>query len=366
MLKLTADRKSLCEAIQRASQGLSSRPQNLVHAGMLIKLDPISGMLEITASDGDVAFTAFVLADTSDSGKIILPGKMLSEISRYFTGNSVSVECRETTAKVISGKSEFTLSLSPGEDYPKWSKSPEPLGRLDAGIFADSVKSVSVAASRIHPVMRGMRLELEDEKLLMTCTDGSRMAFASPVLDAATLKTGIARPSPILAPAAVIDRFSRVTEGEVSFGWTDGINLLGLWTKGLEMVTPLTAGEFHKSWVMIREEHDPQLPVDAIELTRMVKIAALAAGDQGTVKLGFSGGITVQASGDAGYSEVLDADPSGVASFPESLEFTPQYLLDGLTGENVTLSWTGRALMMNSAGRRYLCQPRRKLTIGSS
>src|SRR5271166_1437001 len=208
LLAFNADRKALCEAIAAASQGLSSRPQNPVHAGMLVTLGHENGFhdgsVALTASDGWVTFRSLISASHEEDGSFILPGKLLGEISRYFTGDSVSLESEGSSVTLISGKSRFTLSSTPGEEYPGWSKSPEPLGKLDAGAFSDAVKSVAVAAKRDHPVQRGMRLAIEGDRLLMTATDGSRMAFASPQLSAVTLKTDA--PVPILAPAAVLDR----------------------------------------------------------------------------------------------------------------------------------------------------------------
>ena len=363
MLAFSADRKELVSAITRAAQGLSSRPQNPVHAGMLV-----TGMTEgisLTASDGDVTFTSSCGADITGTGSVIIPGRMLAEISRYFTGESVSLECgdpslgEDPVAVIISGKSRFTLEISPGEKYPRWSETPGALGTLDAADFASAVKAILSCASRVHPVMRGIRMELSDGRLLLTATDGSRMAFACPQVSTA----GENVPAAILAPSAVLGHFAAACEGEVSFGWGDGVNLLGLRSQGLEMVTPLIAGEFHKSWVMIQEDHEPVVTADAAELAQMTRMAALAAGDQGAVTLDFADVLTVRASGSAGYSGEL---PLEGKPDPRVLDFAPQYLLDASQGEKVSLAWTGRALMIISDHCRTLIQPRRRITTGIS
>ena len=123
MLAFSADRKPLAEAIIRASQGLSNRPQNPVHAGMLITSTGTE-ILHLTASDGDVTFTASCDADITGNGSCILPGRMLAEISRYFTGDAVIFEEKDTTAEITTGKSSFTLSSSDAEKFPSWEKSP--------------------------------------------------------------------------------------------------------------------------------------------------------------------------------------------------------------------------------------------------
>ena len=356
MLSFTADRKLFCSAVARAAAGLPQRPLNPVHAGMLVASSSTE-RVRMTASDGYVTFTASCEAVATYPESMILPGRMLTEISRYFTGDRVEMRHERKTVTLTSGKSSFSLSCSNGEDYPSWLKPPHPLGKLNAGEFADAVKSVVTASKRDHPVQRGMRLAIEDDRLLMTCTDSSRMAFACPRME---IVAADLIPDPVLAPAVILERFARVAEDEVSLGWSSGkVNLIGVSTPGLEVSAPYVQGKLPDSWVMIRDDYQPQVTLDGAELTQLVKMAALAAGDKGAVQLDFSDVLTVSAAGDAGYSGEMETEG---ALTPVTLEFTPQYLLDGLTGENVTLAFTGRALLMIGDGYRYILQPRRKLT----
>ena len=356
MLAFSASREGFCQMIAEASQGLSSRPQNPVHAGMLLATSG-TGKLYCTASDGDVTFSSSCDAAITGSESIILPGGILREMSRFLPGDIVELECTATTAVITCGKSRFTLSSIPGEDYPSWPSPPEALGKLPAEDFISAVKIVSAAAKKDHPIQRGMRLAIKDDHLQMTCTDGSRMAYASLPLARTLLTPG----DPVLAPAAVLERFSRVAEGEVSAGWEG--NLLGLSCDDLEMSAPQVSGEFPKTWTMILKDHEPVMTVNVPELSQMIKMAAVTVGDKGAVTLEFSDKAAGYLSaGSPGYLGVLETKGS---LEPRILDFTPQYLLDGLHGEEVSLSWTGRALMIEGDGYRYLCQPRRKLTLGT-
>ena len=352
MLTFSASRESFCQMIAGASQGLSSRPQNPVHAGMLLASSG-TGKLYCTASDGDVTFSSSCDAAITGSESVILPGALLREITRYLTGDLVELECHGNTAVITAGKSRVSLSFIPGEDYPSWPSPPEALAKLEG--FAEAVKIVSLAAKKDHPVLRGMRMAIEEDHLQMTCTDGNRMAHAALPAERTLLTPG----DPVLAPTVILERFSRISEGEVSLGWEG--NLLGLSCDDLEMTAPQVSGEFPKTWTMILKDHEPVMTVNVPELSQMIKMAAVTAGDKGAVTLEFSdtGQLAV---GTSGYLGVMET--RGTLE-PRILDFTPQYLLDGLHGEEVSLSWTGRALMIEGDGYRYLCQPRRKLTLGT-
>src|SRR6266705_1220721 len=349
MIAFTSHGKDLAAAIAKAAAGLPSRPVNPVHAGMLLQVGGLSGappgMIRITASDGQVAFSSTCDAAITEHDSVILPGRMLSEFSRYF-GKSVSFESDGNSAVFTSGKSRFSLNASPGSRFPKWLEFPDVLGKLDGEDFTEAVKVVTVAAARNDPVLRAVRMEINDGKLLMLSTDRSRMALAAPVITALTLKADTVPHSPVLVPSSVLERFSHVLgEDEVSFGWN--ASLAGIATEGLVVTAPQVAGEFVKGWEMITRDYPPDVSTDADALLDAVKMAALAAGDRGTVRLAFAEELTGSASGDAGYHGELEWLGSSEGE-PRVLDFTPRYLIDGITAckDQLSLSWTGRALLM--------------------
>ena len=377
MITFTADGKDLAAAIAKAAPGLSSRPVNPIHAGILLQAGGLSGappgMIRITASDGEVAFSALVDAAIEEHDSVIIPGRMLSEFSRYF-GKVVSFESDGNNAIITSGKSRFMLNVQPGAKFPQWLGFPDVLGKLDSEDFADAVKAVNVSAARNDMVLRGIRLEIKDDKLLMVSTDRSRMTLASPQLTAVTLRADVAPPPPVLVSASILERFSHVLEKEVSFGWSG--NLTGVATEGLIVTAPQISGDFVKGWEMITRDYPPYVSVDPVQLLDEVRAAALAAGDRGTVGLTFGKkALMVKASSDSGYhgelewlatTEETDAGIGKLIAESRVLEFTPKYLIDGITAcrDQLSLSYTGRALLLCGEDVRYLVQPRRAISTG--
>src|SRR5262249_36850647 len=83
--------------------------------------------------------------------------------------------------EITCGSARFTLPTMPVEDYPTLPEMPETAGTVEAGPFAAAVAQVAVAAGRDDtlPMLTGVRVELEGEKLTLLATDRYRRAGAA-------------------------------------------------------------------------------------------------------------------------------------------------------------------------------------------
>src|SRR5690606_42122454 len=77
------------------------------------------------------------------------------------------------------GASRFTLLTMPVEDYPALPQMPELSGTIDADVLTEAVNQVTIAASRDEtlPLLTGVRVEIEGEKLTLMATDRYRLAM---------------------------------------------------------------------------------------------------------------------------------------------------------------------------------------------
>jgi DNA polymerase III subunit beta len=371
MLAFSADRADLANAISRASQGLASNPPQPIYAGMLFSAE--NGELTITASDGDMTFSAGLNAkvhsdENPDSpGQVLIPGKMISEISRYFTGKTITVDYRNGgTAEITAGRAKFTLSADSGKKYPKWQDPPAPVGLLDAEEFAMAVRRVAPAASKSHPVMRGMYLAPIDGRLYIAATDRFRMAVMAPewIRHKDESRDDV---FPALTGKSVLERFAKAagdddTYGTVTLGWNEKI--IGMGIPGLQATSRLLSGIFPKDWKSILD-NAPQFCVtfDAAELTRVVKMALLAAGE-GRVDLTFDGNdlhVTASQQGRT-FSDYLDVEYDGDEI---TIAMGAQILLDGLSGcrgeAKIAMTTAGSPVFLRSGSYNYMCQPRRDM-----
>jgi DNA polymerase-3 subunit beta len=327
---------------------------------------PEPSIIELVASDGQITFMAQLAAQVHSGGTVILPGKMLSEISKYWTGDSVAVEHEGTTAKIMASRSQFVLSASPGEKYPSWDDAPEPLGEMDAEDFSDAVKKITPASGKNIPGIAygAVRIVPQLGQLHMVCTDGSSMAVMSPSFMAiADLDKD---PSPVyhdgaLVPVGMTERFARITEGKVRIGWSKG--LVSVKSPGLTVVSRQISGDFPKWEKVLQAAPDDWVTADTSELTRLVKTAQLASSDD-RVELTFDGNdLNVSAAGQEGRaSGYTDTDFSGETI---SFLFGGNRVLDALRGcgDQVRIGFTAplKAVYFRSEDLTFLVQPRRDL-----
>lgn len=364
MTSFTADRIELGSAIARAAQGLPSRPVQPVYAGMLFTVIPDMGIVQITASDGEVTFMAACFAGgVEGEGSFILPGKVIADIFKYLAGENVTIAYSGQEAVISAGKSLYRFPAVEGEKYPAWGHDVETkyLGTVDGAEFADTVRYVAPAASKSdsRPTLRTVALSLSDDNLTMIATDSYRMAMVSPSWSPSLHDED--PPEQVLIPSWVMERFARVVDEEVAIGWDGALVTLG--TQGLKVIARQIAGKY-LDWrkVIARKElADLRATADVLELTRMVKAATLVAGDERGIRLMFADdSIYVRAKGNGSSDERIPAEYDG-----ETVEFIigPQMILDGLAGcdQEVTFSFSSNPLQpvfMEDEGFEYFMQPR--------
>ena len=85
------------------------------------------------------------------------------------TGSRLTIAC---------GSARFTLPTMPVDDYPTLPSMPTTAGTVDGAEFAAAVAQVAVAAGRDDtlPMLTGVRLEIDGDKLTLAATDRYRLA----------------------------------------------------------------------------------------------------------------------------------------------------------------------------------------------
>jgi DNA polymerase-3 subunit beta len=234
----------------------------------------------------------------------------------------------------------------PVEDYPALPEMPTVAGAIDSDDFAQAVSQVAIAAGRDDtlPVLTGVRLDMEGEKLTMIATDRYRLAIRD-----LTWRPGTADASMhALVPAKTLsDTAKAMAAGkEVTVALSHGgvgEGLIGFSGAGRRTTTRLLDGEFPKVRSILPESHGAQATVSAAAMAEVVKRVSLVAERNTPVRLSFAEGVlTVEAGGtdDARASESMDAIYEGEEM---TIAFNPQFLLDGLSAiasDTAVLSFT--------------------------
>lgn len=330
-MKFRVERDVLAEAVTWTARTLPTRPPAPVLAGVLIEADA-SGVLSLSSFDYDVSARSHIAAEVSEPGSVLVSGRLLAEISRSLPNKPVDVMLDGTRLSMTCGASRFTLLTMPVEDYPALPTMPERSGTIDGDDLLHAVNQVGVAASRDDtlPLLTGVRVEIEGEKLTFLATDRYRLALKELTWKPAwpDLSTvALVRARTLNDVAKSLGSAGDVT---VALATGQGVDLVGFEAGGRQTTSLLVDGDYPP----VRRLFPDETPIHAVvptgALIDAAKRVALVAERNTPIRLSFSEGQVVLDAGqgdDAQASEALEATLEGEDI---SVAFNPQFLLDGL------------------------------------
>lgn len=343
-MKFTVERDVLSEAVTWTARTLPQRPPAPVLSGIVIDADA-DGTLRLSSFDYDVSSRIEISGEVEEPGRVLVSGRLLADISKALPDRPVEFVLEGTKTVVTCGSSRFTLSTMPVDEYPALPAMPEASGKITQRELAEAVAQVSIAASRDEtlPLLTGVLIEIDGEKITLLATDRYRLAMreltwqpTQPDVEAKALLRG----------RTLID-VSKALSGDddvvVALSQTGASGLIGFEADGRRTTSLLTDGDYPPVRRLFPEETPIHAVVSTHALTSAVRRVALVAERNTPVKLSFDEGQLVLEAGqgdDAQASEALEATLVGE---PITTAFNPQFLLDGLGAVNtdfVRLSFT--------------------------
>ncbi|WP_336209250.1 DNA polymerase III subunit beta [Nonomuraea sp. LPB2021202275-12-8] len=345
-MKIRVNRDVLADAVAWAARVLPSRPVTPVLSGLLLEAGE---ELSLSAFDYDVSARAMVDADVAETGSVLIPGRLLAEISRSLPADDVEIVTERSEAVLTCGSAEFGLITMPVEDFPTMPTMPTSIGAIGGGVFASAVGQVAPASSRDDtlPMLTGIRVDVDGESITMAATDRYRIAardFAwRPVSPDASVSA--------MVPARVLVEVAKsLRGGEVSVALGDGV--AGFESVGRSTTVRLLDEQFIDYRSRLTADWSIRADVRVAPFVAAIKRVALVAERNTAIRLSFSQGqVLIQAGGgDIGRgAEVVECELRGDDI---QIAFQSQFLLDGLTGIDTELA----RLNMESPTRPALVQ----------
>lgn len=330
-MKFHLDRGVLADAVSWATRTLPVRPAMPILQGVRIVADG-SGELVLSTFDYEVSAQITLAAEVDTPGEVLVQGRMLSDIVKALPNKDVSVSLEGTKLQVRCGSSRFSLATLPVEEYPQLPSMPAVAGSVDAHTLAEAIGQVTVAASKDDtlPLLTGVRIEVEGEKVTLMATDRYRLALREltwrPV-DPSASRTALVRGRTLQEVAR-----SLATGADVDIALADDgpSHLIGFESSGRRTTSTLVDGEYPPVRRLFPDNAVVTAVVATAPLIAAVKRVSLVAERNTPVRLTFTEGqvsLEAGAGDDAQASEVLEAQLEG-----EDLVvgYNSGFLLDGL------------------------------------
>ena len=336
-MRFRVDRDVLADAVTWTARSLPTRPPVPVLAGVRLEADT-TGTVQLSSFDYEVSARSQIPADVSESGSVLVSGRLLAEISRALPDKPVDVVLEGTKVVVTCGASRFTLLTMPLEDYPNLPVMPPTTGTVDGDELTHAVAQVSVAASRDDtlPLLTGVRVEIEGEKVTLLATDRYRLALreltwkpSSPDISTVAL----VRARTLSDAAKSLGSAGSVT---VALSTGSGVDMIGFEAAGRQTTSLLVDGDYPA----VRRLFPDETPIHAIVSTHALadaaKRVALVAERNTPIRLSFSEGQVVLDAGQGDDAQASEALEATLVGDDISVAFNPQFLLDGLGALSTT------------------------------
>jgi DNA polymerase-3 subunit beta len=334
-MKFTIEQSKLVDVVNWVSRSLSSRPIQTALLGIVIDAD--GNKVVLSGSDLETASRATTDADVATSGKVLVPGKLLADISRSLPNKPVTIQLDGTRVLVNAGSAKFTLPVLPIAEYPNLPEMPEALGTIDADLFNQAVAQVSTAAGKDDslPSLTGVHVEVNGENITMAATDRYRLAVRE-------LTFSPARPN---TEAVALIRARTLHDAAKTLATAKNVNialapassndrLAGFQTDSKSTTTRLLDGTFPPYRHLLPQESLTTTVIEVAPFLDAVRRVALVTDKTIPLKLTFTGNnVTLEAGGgdEAQANEVFEISKTGEDL---SIAFNPNYLLDGLHAIN--------------------------------
>ena len=330
-MKFRVERDVLADAVAWAARSLPTRPPVPVLAGL--RIDAEDGRIVLSSFDYEVSARVESEADVSDPGVTLVSGRLLADISRSLPARPVELATDGAKVVLTCGSARFTLLTLPVEDYPTLPAMPSASGSIAGPDFASAVAQVSVAAGRDDtlPVLTGVRVEIDGERVVLAATDRYRLAVRE--LRWTPEQTGLSATALVPArtlsdTAKAMGAADKVTVALASGGVGDG--LVGFEGHGRRTTTRLLDGEFPKYRSLLPDESSSVARVETGPFVEAVKRVALVAERNTPVRLSFSDGVVQLEAGAGDEAQASESMAAALTGDDIAIAFNPGYLLDGL------------------------------------
>ena len=344
-MKFTVEQSALVDGVNWVSRSLSTRP--IMTALLGIVIDASGDEVFLSGSDLETSSKAHFAADIKEKGKVLVPGRLLAEISRSLPTKPITFNLEGSRVLVSAGSAKFTLPTLPIAEYPTLPELPQTSGSLNSDLFATAVNQVAIAAGKDDslPTLTGVFVEINKNQITLAATDRYRLAVRElnwSAQDAAIETTSLLRARTLADAAKSLIGTSQVSIALAPANTNE--KLVGFVSEGKAMTSRVLDGSFPPFRHLLPSESTAEAIIEVAPFLDSVRRVALVTDKTVPLRLNFSNNSLVLEAGtgdEAQASEKLDINYKGEEI---NIAFNPTFLTDGLNAINtafVHIAFTG-------------------------
>jgi len=277
-MKVTVLQENLARGLGIVSRAVSPRSTLPVLANILIATD--EGRLRLSATNLEMGITCWIAARIEGEGSTTVPSRTLADLVNTLPGDQVALylDASTQTLNVRSGTSTNDIKGIDAQEFP-----PMPVPDMEGAVqlnvvdFKEMIHQVAFSAStdEARPVLMGVLVTVDGDKITMAAADGFRLSVRS-----ATLSAAAQQPVNIIVPARALNELARIaSDGEetISMVVPKGRGQVVFRVKDAELVSQLIDGTFPDYQQIIPRSYKSRTLVSTASLLKACKQAEIFA-----------------------------------------------------------------------------------------
>jgi DNA polymerase-3 subunit beta len=209
-MRFSLQREALLKPLAQVVNVVERRQTLPVLANLLTQVS--DGQLSLTGTDLEVEMVARSNVDDAQDGESTIPARKLFDIVRALPdGSKVTLSQVGDKITVQAGRSRFTLSSLPANDFPSVDEveATERVSVPEAALKELIERTAfAMAQQDVRYYLNGLLFDLADTRLRCVATDGHRLALCETALDDA-----VPTKRQIIVPRKGVQELQRLLEG---------------------------------------------------------------------------------------------------------------------------------------------------------
>jgi DNA polymerase-3 subunit beta len=277
-MKVTVLQENLARGLGTVAKAVSPRSTLPVLANILIASD--EGRLRLSATNLEMGITCWIPARIDEEGSTTVPARTFSDLVSTLPADQVLLKLDPSTQtlNVRGGTSTNDIKCIDAQEFP-----PMPVPDFDGAVqinvgdFREMIHQVAFAASsdEARPVLMGVLVQVEKDKLTMAAADGFRLSVRKAVLSTPSLA-----PVSAIVPAQALKELARVatdSEEPIYMVMPKGRGQVVFRVKDVEVVSQLIDGTFPDFQQIIPRSYKSRTLVSTSSLLKACKQAEIFA-----------------------------------------------------------------------------------------
>ena len=277
-MKATVLQENLARGLSIVSRAVSPRSTLPVLSNILIASD--EGRLRLSATNLELGITCWIAARIDEEGSTTVPARTFADLVNTLPGDQVqlALDVKTQNLHVKGGTSNNDIKCIDAQEFP-----PLPVPEMDGAVqlnvadFKEMIQQVVFAAStdEARPVLMGVLMHVEKDKLTMAAADGFRLSVRK-----AVLSNPVPQPLNLIIPSRALSELARVAsdhEEPIYMVAPKNRGQVLFRVKDVEVVSQLIDGTFPDYQQIIPRSYKSRTLVSTASLLKACKQAEIFA-----------------------------------------------------------------------------------------